>query len=167
MKRAILLTAAAATLALGGCMSSGPGNQRADLQVTLTGIQEVPGPGDPDGSGTVQLRIIPGDGQVCWNLYARSIDRATAAHIHRGGAGLAGPPVVTLTTPDALGRSEGCATVDVGLAREIVMRSHDFYVNVHTDAHPAGAIRGQMRGGPRPRERGVDVTPRSTTPGAT
>lgn len=166
MKSTHKLAGAAALMALCGCVGN-PADRRAVLNVTMTGIQEVPGPGDPDGSGTVQLRIIPGDGQVCWNLYARSIDRATAAHIHRGGAGLAGPPVVTLTTPDALGRSEGCATVDVGLAREIVMRSHDFYVNVHTDAHPAGAIRGQMRGGPRPRERGVDVTPRSTTPGAT
>jgi len=137
----------AALLALGGC-AGGPENMRASLMVTMTGIQEVPGPGDPDGSGTVELRVIPATSQVCWNLYARGVDPATAAHIHRGAAGVAGPPVLTLTTPDAAGRSEGCATVDQMLARELAMRAFDFYVNVHSAPHPAGAIRGQLRGGP-------------------
>jgi CHRD domain-containing protein len=152
-----LLSAAAATalLTLAGCAAGGPANQRATLLVTMNGIQEVPGPGDPDGSGTVEVRVEPREGQVCWNLYARGIDPATAAHIHRGAAGMAGPPVVVVTTPDAAGRSQGCASVDAAVAREIAMRGHDFYVNVHTAPHPAGAIRGQLRGGPRRQERVV------------
>jgi len=32
-------------------------------------------------------------------------------------------------------------------------------VNVHDAAHPNGAIRGQLRGGPRPREGGVRISP--------
>ena len=147
MRRSIM-TAAAALLALGGCAATGPGGQRATLMVTMTGIQEVPGPGDPDGSGTVEIRVQPSDNQVCWNLYARGIEAATAAHVHRGAAGIAGPPVLPLTTPDAAGRSQGCATIDPGLARQLSMRAYDFYVNVHTATHPAGAIRGQLRGGP-------------------
>jgi hypothetical protein len=142
------MCAGAALLLLSGC-ATGPDNQRANIVVTMTGIQEVPGPGDPDGSGTVEIRVEPGSGQVCWNLYARGIEPATAAHIHRGAAGIAGPPVLTLTTPDAAGRSQGCAIVAQGLARELSLRAHDFYVNVHSAPHPAGAIRGQLRGGPR------------------
>lgn len=145
--RSSILRAGAALLALSGC-ATGPGNQRATLAVTMNGIQEVPGPGDPDGSGTVEVRVVPGSGQICWDLYARGIGPATAAHIHRGAAGIAGPPVLTLTTPDAAGRSQGCAAVDPALAREIAQRAHDFYVNVHSAPHPAGAIRGQLRGGP-------------------
>jgi hypothetical protein len=145
--RASTMCAGAALLLLSGC-AAGPGNQRATLAVTMNGIQEVPGPGDPDGSGTVEIRVVPASSQVCWNLYARGIDPATAAHIHRGAAGVAGPPVLTLTTPDAAGRSQGCATVDQGLARALSLRAHDFYVNVHSAPHPAGAIRGQLRGGP-------------------
>ena len=145
--RASTICAGAALLLLSGCMA-GPGNQRATLAVTMNGIQEVPGPGDPDGSGTVEVRVVPASGQVCWNLYARGIDPATAAHIHRGAAGVAGPPVLTLTTPDAAGRSQGCAAVDQDLARQLSLRAHDFYVNVHSIPHPAGAIRGQLRGGP-------------------
>jgi hypothetical protein len=142
-----LILATAALLALGGC--AGPGNQPASLQVTMTGIQEVPGPGDPDGTGTVELTVTPHDGQICWNLYARGVDAATAAHIHRGEAGIAGPVAATLATPDSGGHSQGCVTVDLGLAREIANQGHGFYVNVHNAAFPSGAIRGQMRGGPR------------------
>lgn len=141
------LTAGAALALLASC-SMQPGNQSARLYVSMTGIQEVPGPGDPDGNGTVELRVVPSSGSVCWNLYARAIGPATAAHIHRGSAGAAGPPVVTLTTPDANGRSQGCAGIDRELARHMVMAAQDFYVNIHNEAHPQGAIRGQLRGGP-------------------
>lgn len=147
--RASTIGVGAALLLLSGC-ATGPGNQRATLAVTMNGIQEVPGPGDPDGSGTVEVRVMPATGQVCWNLYARGIDPATGAHIHRGAAGTAPdiPFVLRLTTPDAAGRSQGCANVDRRLAQELSLRAHEFYVNVHTAAHPAGAIRGQLRGGP-------------------
>jgi hypothetical protein len=145
-KKRTLIGAGAALLALGGC--AGPGNQNATLRVTMTGIQEVPGPGDADGTGTVEVRVSPHDGQICWDLYARGIDAATAAHVHRGEAGVAGPVVAMLTTPDAGGHSQGCAALDPGLAREIANQAHGFYVNVHNAAFPNGAIRGQLRGGP-------------------
>jgi hypothetical protein len=153
-----LLLPAATALLLAGC-ATGPENQSAVLMVSLNGIQEVPGPGDPDGNGTAEVRVNPRSGEVCWDLYARSIGTATAAHIHRGAAGIAGPVVVMLALPDAGGRSHGCATVDPALAREIAYRGYDFYVNVHDAAHPNGAIRGQLRGGPRPREGGIRVSP--------
>lgn len=164
MKRVI--TGAALAL-LAGCATQ-PGNQRATLYVSMTGIQAGPG-GDPDGNGTVEIRVSPGTGSLCWNLYARAIDPATAAHIHRGAAGAVGPPVVALTTPDAAGRSQGCANVDQDLARQMVLEAQDFYVNVHTESHPQGAIRGQLRGGSlRERERGsgVGIDPTTSRPGS-
>jgi hypothetical protein len=148
MKRVITGTALAL---LAACVGQ-PGNQRATLYLSMTGIQEVP-TGDPDGNGTVEIRVTPATGSLCWNLYARAIDPATAAHIHRGPAGAAGPPVMALTTPDANGRSQGCANIDQHLARQMVLAAQDFYVNVHTEAHPQGAIRGQLRGGPEPTRR--------------
>jgi len=143
----LTIGAAAAALLLTAC-ATGPGGQRANLSATLTGLQEVPGPGDPDGTGTAEVRVAPAQGRICWDLYARQIDPATAAHIHRAAAGSAGPPVVTLTTPGPDGRSEGCTAVDAALAREIATQAHLFYLNVHNAAHPAGAIRGQLRGSP-------------------
>jgi len=154
--RALLI---AGTMLLAAGCATGPQNQRATLLVSMTGIQEVPGPGDADGNGTVEVRADPGSGEICWNLYARAIGPATAAHIHRGPAGTAGPVVLALTTPDAAGRSQGCATVAPALAREIAYQAYEFYVNVHDAAHPNGAIRGQLRGGPRRPERGMRVSP--------
>src|SRR4051812_46465088 len=141
-----------ASVALLASCATGPQNQRATLYVSMNGLQEVPGPGDADGNGTIEINVTPGSGQVCWNLYARQIDAATAAHIHRGAEGVAGPVVLMLTTPDASGHSQGCAIVDPTLAREIAYQGHLFYVNVHNAAHPSGAIRGQLRGGPLSRD---------------
>ena len=141
--------AAAGAAALLAACTTGPGVPRADLAVTLNGLQEVPGPGDPDGIGTAQVRVDSRGGNLCWDLHVRQIDAATAAHIHRGAAGVAGPPVVVLTTPGADGQSEGCAAIGEPLATEIALRAHEFYVNVHTAAFPNGAVRGQLRGGPR------------------
>jgi CHRD domain len=143
--RTLIMAAATALFATAGMAQQPNPNRRATLYVSLTGLQEIPGPGDPDGNGTVEIRVVPRRGSICWNLYARAIDPATAAHIHRGGAGVAGAPVLALTTPDANGRSQGCATVDPGLAREIGLAPHEFYVNVHSETHPQGAIRGQLR----------------------
>lgn len=145
MRGLLIGAGAAAMLTLVGCASGGAGMNRMLLRVSMTGIQEVPGPGDPDGSGTAEVRVTARDGQVCWDVYARGIEPATAAHIHRGAAGVAGPPVVTLTAPDADGRSQGCTTVDPMVARNIAMRGHEYYLNVHNAAHPTGAIRGQLR----------------------
>lgn len=141
-------------LLLAAACATGEGMSRADLRASLNGLQEVPGPGDPDGSGTAVVRVSPAASQVCWTLAVRDVDPVTAAHIHRGVAGAAGPPVVTLVTPGADGRSEGCVAVDQALARDMVGRSFNYYVNVHNAAFPSGAIRGQLRGEARRLRRG-------------
>lgn len=143
LKNGSILVAAAA--AATGCVT-GEGMGRAELRSSLTGLQEVPGPGDPNGTGTAVVRADPAEAQVCWTLNVRDMDTATAAHIHRAAAGTAGPPVIPLTTPGADGRSEGCVIADRALVHAIANRPFDFYVNVHNAAFPAGAVRGQLRG---------------------
>lgn len=137
--------AASAALAAAGCAAPGT-VRRMELISTLTGYQAVPGPGDLDGTGTARLRADAQTGRVCWELNARGIDPATAAHVHRGEAGSAGPPVLPLSAPGAGERSEGCAAAGPALAAEMIARPHAFYVNVHNAAFPQGAIRGQLRG---------------------
>ena len=46
---------AAMLLLASGCAGA-PGMQRATLNASLTGLQEVPGPGDPDGNGWCSKR---------------------------------------------------------------------------------------------------------------
>jgi len=69
------------------------------LSAVLTGAAEVPGPGDPDGSGTATLTVNPGLATICSAATVSGIAPATAAHIHLGAVGVAGPIVVGLTPP--------------------------------------------------------------------
>lgn len=114
------------------------------LTATLTGASEVPGPGDPDGTGTARVTVNAGQGLVCYELRVANIDPATAAHIHEAPAGSAGPVRVPLSPPTA-GTSSGCATVSREFARELAADPSDYYVNVHNARYPGGAVRGQLQ----------------------
>jgi len=109
---------------------------------SLTGSQEVPGPGDTDGTGTAAVTIDAVTGEVCADLRVAGIDTPTAAHIHRGATGVAGPVVVTLNIPNPT--SATCVAAGTTLAAEIAAAPAAFYVNVHNAAFPAGAVRGQL-----------------------
>lgn len=137
---AALIAAALVAPALAGNMNHNGGRK---LMTSLTGAMEVPGPGDVDGTGKFSATINPGQTQVCYTLSVAKIDKATMAHIHRGAAGVAGPPVVMLKAP-AMGSSSACAAVTRALAKELITNPAGFYVNVHNAAYPAGAVRGQL-----------------------
>lgn len=116
------------------------------LRTVLTGEAEVPA-GDPVGSGEAVVRVRRGQGQLCFSIEARNITLpAAAAHVHRGGAGEAGPIVVPLRTPNADGRSSGCVTVSRAIVSQILANRGLHYVNVHTSDFPGGAVRGQLAG---------------------
>jgi CHRD domain-containing protein len=108
----------------------------------MTGEQEVPGPGDPDGFGGAAIILIQPD-TICYALTAHRIEPATAAHIHFGPPGVAGPIVVPLLPPTS-GVSRGCTTADADLVANIAANPSEYYVNVHNAAYPAGAIRGHL-----------------------
>lgn len=113
------------------------------LQASLTGAAEVPGPGDPDGTGSARITVNPGRTQVCYKLSVANIAPATMAHIHEAAPTAAGPVVVTLGAPTT-GASSGCVTVTSALALEILKDPGDYYVNVHNAEFPGGAVRGQL-----------------------
>jgi hypothetical protein len=52
--------------------------------------------------------------------------------------------VVTLRTPPQFGSDAGCYEVEQDLIDAIGENSSDYYINIHTEAYPAGAIRGQL-----------------------
>ena len=140
-----------AALALGACATIGGDVAQQTAEVvgtsfaaTLSGTAEVPGPGDTDGNGTAKITLVDAIDDVCFDLDVTGIDTPTAAHVHRGAAGQAGPPVVTLEAP-ADGTSSGCVNAEDELVDEIRLNPADFYVNVHNAAYPQGAIRGQLR----------------------
>lgn len=117
------------------------------LEANMSGSQETDPGGDPNGTGTAKLRLNREKKRVCYTIRVKNIDGVVAAHIHRGGKGVAGGIEVDLIgEPGSGNRFTGCTqNVKRSLIREILRKPKRFYVNVHTGAYPGGAIRGQLR----------------------
>jgi hypothetical protein len=133
-----------ALVAIGG--ASGAGAQDStELVARLSGANERPGPGDPGGTGRVWL--YADNGQACYTITWRDIGAPNAAHIHKGAAGVAGPVVATLFNTQQSGRrAEYCTSdYDPDVAAAVIAHPSDYYVNLHNDEYPGGAIRGQLR----------------------
>jgi hypothetical protein len=130
--------------------ASGASVKVTRLAATLSGANEVPGPGDPDGRGRAFVRLA--GTKACYALEWSKISAPTAAHIHQGGADVAGPVVVLFfqpgtnaaSLPDTLSSVAGCVDVDPAVARKIAASPRDWYVNIHTADFAPGAIRGQL-----------------------
>ncbi len=108
----------------------------------LTGAQEVPPNASTEvGSGSIK---VDADGNVTGSVSAPTLKQPHAAHIHLGAPGQNGPPIITLN-----GGDEGTWTVPDGarLTPEQMLsyKAGNLYVNVHTEAHPGGEIRTQLR----------------------
>lgn len=106
---------------------------------------EVPGPGDPDAFavGIAFRGATPSELCVVLALFGPTSSPVTAAHIHEGASGIAGPPVITLEAP-ADGGSARCQDVGEALLNDIAANPGDYYMNIHTEDHPGGAVRGQL-----------------------
>jgi hypothetical protein len=148
MRRRILLLVA--TLGVIGMLAVGAPAfaEGRPFATTLTGAAEVPGPGDADASGTAFITLNQGQGEVCFDLSWAGIDgTVSAAHIHVGAAGVAGPVVVPLFAGAFAGTDSASACVS-GVSEELIKAiRHDpagYYVNVHSNVFPAGAARGQL-----------------------
>jgi hypothetical protein len=150
---AALLLAALLALALAGPASAaklGGADQGGRLfTTTLSGAEEVNpttgdlGAGDPDGTGFAAVTINPGQGIVCYELSVSGIAPATGAHIHEAPPGEVGDIVVGLQPPSD-GSSSDCIPISRDLAKDILQNPSDYYVNVHNDEYPGGALRGQL-----------------------
>jgi len=115
------------------------------LRASMTGAAEVPR-GDADGRGRARITTDRERGRVCYRITLSKVGTVAAGHIHKGAAGTAGPIVVGFfATPTR--RPSGCVTgVSKKLIADIERNPGRYYVNVHNQRHPAGAVRGQLRG---------------------
>jgi len=101
-------------------------------------------PQDEDGSGTAHVALIISEDRLCYSLEASDIKPATKAHIHEGTAKEAGPTVVKLDPPPEDRSSSGCTDVNGALLRDLLWKPQNYYVDVHNEEFPRGAIRGQL-----------------------
>jgi hypothetical protein len=81
--------------------------------------------------------------KVCYTLKVQNIQLVDlAAHIHLGLRDEAGPVVVPLEPPTG-GFSSACTAIPRALSLELREHPSRYYVNVHNEEFPDGAIRGQ------------------------
>jgi hypothetical protein len=118
----------------------------ATIRTSLRSSQERPKPKGnvrrARGTFTATVTKSGTAGVITWRLtFSKLTGRATAAHIHRGQPGRAGPVIVSLCAPCKSG-ARGKATVDASVLE--ALESGRTYVNIHTRKNPQGEIRGQI-----------------------
>ncbi|WP_207915500.1 CHRD domain-containing protein [Micromonospora sp. 15K316] len=135
--------------------------QRARLEATyfaaeMNGLNLVQAPGQPtvagrilgdrDGRATGLVRV-QGD-RVTFALRWEGISAPTVAHIHAGSAEVNGPVAVSLfatPVPATASAASGVLTVDDPATADAIRADPgSFYLNLHTEEFPAGAVRGQL-----------------------
>jgi hypothetical protein len=115
------------------------------VKASMTGDEEVPMKGDPDGKGTATIVLDDAKNTACYELTFENIGDPTAAHVHTGAKGVAGPPAIDFKIKT--NGNKGCVPVDPTVAKAVRDNPGGHYVNIHTADYGNGAIRGQLEKG--------------------
>jgi hypothetical protein len=135
-------TALAGMTLMAGLLGAGIGLANAAAsQVTLSGTDEVPPvQTSAKGAGTI---TVNDDKTLSGSVKTTGV-QGTMAHIHEGAAGKNGGVAVPLEK-----KGEGEWAVPAGAkltdAQYKAYKAGELYVNVHSDAHKGGEIRGQLK----------------------
>ena len=115
------------------------------FKMPLSGGQEVP-PVFPAGAGIAELTYDPSTRVVSWSVaYSDLSDPATMAHFHGPAQpGKNAPVLVWLIKQGSPMENpiNGQATLTPDQARQF--EAGEWYINIHTQAHPEGEIRDQV-----------------------
>ncbi len=128
---------------VGTIVATTPPAVSVHLRANLNARQEVPKQvvKAPAATGTFTGTLT--GTKLAWSLSFRKLTGpATAAHIHLGRPGKAGPVAVPLCGPCTSG-AKGTATLTAAQVKAVL--GGGTYVNVHTAKNPAGEIRGPLR----------------------
>jgi len=118
------------------------------FSTTLSGAALIPGPGDPDGTGTADVSVDLTNNQLCYTLVVQNITLpADMAAVHSGATGESGDVVIALdVAPDASGNASSCVSADAAVLSGISQNPAGFYIAIHNSEFPDGAVRGQISG---------------------
>jgi CHRD domain len=142
-------TAGTSPVALdGGGSGSGQASAVGDgatsrLSAELSGLAVVPEHGDPDATGRATVVVEPGRSQLCYRIEVTGVTGVDGTSLHEGAVGARGAVVLGLDPPEG-GSVEGCVTADSALLERVGRSPQDYYVNVRSEDHPDGAVRGQL-----------------------
>ena len=132
-----------------GCPIYGPGDA-TEFQATLTGDAERPDPVDTEATGTGTFSLNAAETQLSYNVSASGLSGdVIGAHFHFSADGAAGSGgIVFAITESVVNDGMGGATAEGTwplTAEDLLNLQLDYiYVNLHTDANPAGEVRGNL-----------------------
>lgn len=130
-----------AALAISVAFAAPASAEMMKMKAALDGKSEVP-PNDSKGTGTADVTYDSASKKVTWKMtYSGLTGPATMAHFHGPAEPGKNAPVAVPITP-ATSPSEGSATLTDAQAADLT--AGKMYINVHTDAHKGGEIRGQV-----------------------
>jgi hypothetical protein len=112
------------------------------MKATLTGAAQVP-PLQTDGKGTADVTVDTTTKKVTWKIeYTGLSGPAVAAHFHGPADASKNAGVEVPIAPAGPSPVSGTATITDDELKQLM--GGMMYINVHTKAHPAGEIRGQV-----------------------
>jgi len=115
-----------------------------NFQVQLTGAQQVPAV-ETNGMATADLTYDPATRMLSWSVsYSGLSSDVTMAHFHVGAEGKNGKPVLWLTKQGSPVSSPITGKAKLTPAQAKQFMAGEWYINVHTQSHPAGEVRGQV-----------------------
>ena len=151
---------------LGLVLGFARGGPNESHKAVLSGFDEVPSVSST-GSGELKLKVHQDAEMVEYDLSYENLEgtTTTAAHIHLGQEGVnggvmvffcggGGRPACTATSGTFSGTFDAADVVGpaaqgiaAGEFAEVLraIRAGNVYVNVHTNKHPGGEIRGQVK----------------------
>ncbi|SFW32708.1 CHRD domain-containing protein [Nitrosovibrio sp. Nv17] len=135
-----IATIAAALLA--GVLAGGMGIATAgEIEVHLSGKQEVP-PVETAASGHGVIKVED-DKSIRGSVKTSGI-QGSGGHVHEAPVGKNGPDIITLkkTGDDEWSIPGGATLTD---AQYDAFKAGGLYINIHSDAHKGGEIRGQLK----------------------
>jgi len=147
----------AVVLALGSCKDDVGVTVSERFMATLSGASSRPTPITTTATGTAEFTYVADLATLFYRIDVGSLDSVTLAHIHApadtgSNAGVVlnlflGPtkgPGFSGTLAQGVGGDLGAPAGMTMDSLLVLLRNGHAYVNVHTRAHPAGEIRGQV-----------------------
>lgn len=137
------LAAGALLLALAGCAGTQQSQVLPELyEARMDGAQEVPAVATP---GRGQARVeVDARGMLRWTVdYQGLSSPVTGAHVHGpAGPGQNAPALIPL---QPMGADSFSGESRITPEQQNQLASGHWYLNLHTERHPQGEIRGQLR----------------------
>jgi len=151
LHRFLAFTASAGFIVGSGALTAMETSRPSGFSVHMTGAKETPA---NTSRATGSASFTRTSTKLTYKIDVKRLSgAATAAHIHVGPAGVAGPPVYTFTVKAvgngalAFGSIDLTKEVSAGVSGDSLVKlisSGKAYINIHTKKYPDGEIRGQL-----------------------